>query len=418
MCLKAVKINNDDKNNNDYNIKINKNTISGNRIYNYKIKGDNQKIVKNEKYPRNMKININGDDEEENESNNSKLINDNDNIDDYINKNKTINFKDTSNTELYLDLIYNGNEKSEFDSKNNNINIFHSFNSESESNNNLENNENYQRNKKRINTVDVRDLNHNDKNTLKKYYKDYNDFIRKTKRDYTFNLKFLVKNHDFSKIEEQFNSNKNKLRYKKAKIRKFKPNKDDFEYLPFAKRKKGYLYQPPNDKNDKYESNTQLKDYGKKDASISYLNKNQMKKQFLNKSNKNSDYENNDFYIDKYSQNFSGNKSNKKKKKIKNISQKDISNDNNNINKIPSKSKILNNKQFNTINNQSFKKRKIINTNRKNVNNINNIQSKLTKNNRERYHNKSNSVECNLPKATHINRHLSCPKTSKKIIGK
>ena len=136
------------------------------------------------------------------------------------------------------------------------------------------------------------------------------------KREYTFNPIYLVKNRDFSKIEEQLSNNKNKLRYKKAKIRKFKPNKDDFEYIPFEERKKDHLYQPTSYEN----SNRKLKDYGKREASISYLNKKYKKKDLHNKNNKNNDFEDNDFYIDKYSQTLSGKKSNKKKKNKRNVS--------------------------------------------------------------------------------------------------
>ena len=209
-----------------------------------------------------------------------KLINNNNNNYDNKEKNKTNNLKYNSNTKLYYDLLNISNDSYDREGKKYNNKLF--INSDSENNDNKEienNNNNFKRKDKRVLTTEARNINKVNKNQLNNYYKNENEFIRKAKRGHTIEGMNLIGEHDFSTLEDNY---KGIIRYKKAKIKKFKSNRDNLELeaFPYTRRKKGSIYERAKHKKNtvNVENNKRNNNYsiGKKEVSngnLKYVNK-------------------------------------------------------------------------------------------------------------------------------------------------
>lgn len=344
----------------------------------YRRKGDNFKLVKgslkkkdnnniNKKYMYHTE-NSNSSASEDSESKNK-------NKDSRNNKGK-----DVSNIKLYYDLFKSyDNDKKDND-------LFKSINSNSNSN-------------------DERDK----YMTYKNKYSDQNDYIddylnnyynRREYKRYTVHPKRMPRNKDFG-LEEKSN-NINKVKSKKAKIRKFKSHRDNFESENKEKRIRGFLYDYIHNKQNRilYIDNN----IKRKLKSNAHLNRSEDTRKMNNNENYfNYDTFNKTNYSDargsrKHSRTMSTNRNKNKLKKIKNESEnnknKNSANHNNNHtintysrhnNNFSNNTSAKSNKSrnMNTINNpvsRILKKRKIIEENadsKLSVPKINNSQYKF-----------------------------------------
>ena len=440
IYLKAVKKNNEGKNsskkkknkvnfdkneNSNKNDKINKDTqvkyknkISGEKLY--KVKGENQMLQKNNK----KYINKAEDNEEDEDSNNSSS-NSNDK-----NNTKNKNKKENSNKQLYYELLHNINElydkesrKSDNDTNKNNIYSDSDYNNDNKDN---DNKKKFKRKEKRVNTVDIRNINKG-RNTLNNYYEEENidnidninkgDFKRKEKRGLTIEGRLLVGNHDFTTMEDNYKG-KGRVKYKKAKIRKFKSVRDDdnYESQTYNRRKKDNLYRRSSDKKNQTfqfeDSNKKLKHYKKDSNNHNLKNKH---KNIISESNNNKDSDNEEENKNKNFKTSSGVKYRNKIRKIKNnsLNSKTIA-----VNS--TKNKNTNNEK-NSIKSQSVKKRKIniiiSRNNKSNIPKLNNTQYKTKRklvftgpNNK-----KNKSLAKNLPKNISINKEPKDKQLNNKI---
>ena len=161
----------------------------------------------------------------------------------------------------------------------------------------------------------------------------------------------MVGCHDFTVLEDNFKGGR-RIKYKKAKIKKFKSRKekDLEEPYNFNSKKNGNLYERSNDKNNKTfnfeNSNKKLYKFGKSGSS---KKNSQTIINYDNISNKENDYDYDYYYNYKdHPIYLSGKKNYSKIKKIK----YDRRNDNYNRKKSQ-------NDQLNILDSQSFTKRKI-----------------------------------------------------------
>ena len=385
---------NNDKNINETNIKY-KNKTEGQKLY--KVKGDNQKTEKTYKYTGNVKKYVNNneeeDDEEEEEnesessSNSSSNVNENknENNDKNNQKNKELKFEN-SNKQLNYELLHNVNENYDKEKRNSHTNIFKGFQSDSDDNNEKMKKD-FKRKNKRIYTIDVRKNNSNKKHPLDYFYFGDNkdkDFKRKERRGHTVDVRRMVGYHDFNKLEDNLKK-VGKLKYKKARIKKFKLNKDDFEPY-YTRRKKQNIFERLSAQNNHNfhfnNSNNKLNhdNFGKKDLN-SDKTKNHRKKHYQNSrssSNNSSDIEGSS---DEKVRSNSAHKANKKLKILKTITPRANPNPLNKNKKSPCK-------KIKALKTKSFKNKKIT----ININQTNKIKRKLQFKDKFKYNRRNNSI--------------------------
>jgi hypothetical protein len=277
----------------------------------YKRKGDNFKLVKgslnkkqinknNYMYPfQNNNRSVSEESEDKNkESRNKKGI-------------------DSSNIKLYYDLFKT------YDSEKKDNDLFKSMNSNSNRN-------------------DERDkyMTHKAKYTVQNDYIDNylnNYYNRREKKRYTTRIKRMPRNTDYYEFEEN-SKNINKVKSKKAKIRKFKSHRDNFETEKKEKPIRGFIYDYIHNKRNRllYIDNT----IKRKMKSNAHLNRSENTRERNNNENYfNYDTFNKTNFSDargsrKHSRALSANRNKNKLKKIKNESEsnkkKNNSNNNNN----------------------------------------------------------------------------------------
>ena len=319
------------------------------------LKGDYKKIEKNYKISGNIKKYVNHNEEINSEDSEDS----NNSINHSIEKNtqnakkNTDNFQDNSSKQLYSDLIYKTKELYNKENTKNIKDIFKSIHHDvTEIDNFGDDNNKFKRKDKRVYTVEVRKINENNKNQnpLNNYGYEENieqTFKRTDKRGYTTEGKRMVGFHDFTAFEDNFKRG-GIIRYKKAKIKKFKSHKekDLEEDYNFKSKKNDNLYERSNGKNTfNFEnSDKKLYHYGKRGNSKKNT---QTIINYDDISDKENDY---DYYYNykDHPTYLSGKKNYNKIKKIK----YDSRNDNYNLKKSQ-------NDQFNISNSQSFTKRKI-----------------------------------------------------------
>ena len=332
-----------------------KNKVTGKKIYSYRIKGINQKYVKNSYniYKGDNKKYVNGENEEEEREESS-----NDENDGNIGTNKT----QYINNKLNLDLLNNSNDNYVIESKINKDNIMKNNGNGNNENNNKEINNFVKRKNRKNMTGELRNMNQNTKNRLKNIYNDDSNIIRRRKRENTYEGLNLVGKHVFS-LPEGYYKGLPKLKYKKAKIRKFKSHKGNFEDLPYPRRRN--LYDPSyykkstlDDENiyEKINNNNCVQ----REKTKGKLRSNKKILKFNNSSSSNSD---NDEHYYKMKKTCSKNHD-----KIRNIKTNTKNNTKNNskVNNIIvdiNNNKEQNNKQSNTLNAQNSQKKN--NDNRK-----------------------------------------------------
>ena len=359
-----------------------KNKVAGGKLY--KMKGDNKKIDKNDKNTNNIKKYVSSSDEDS-ESSSSSSINSNSESIQSTKKNND-NLRENSNKQLYFELIHKANEQ--YDKENNSDNdIERNINKNKNDNKENDNNKNIFRKKdRRMNTVDERKLNRNYKYLIKHQLNKYHDEetidipskgTEKNGYGTITEIKKMANHQEFTNPEKN-TKRRNRIKYKKAKIKKFKPLRDeDLDESTFKKSKKDNIFERLSGKSNnifKFEnSNKKLEHFSsKKEISNGNLKKASYKKVIHdNISDKENGNEN--YHHKKNVKSLYGiNDNNNKKKKIKSSSQ-----DNININYSRNINKTKNN-QFNNLSSQTFTKRK-----------INVIYNKNNKCNNQNYQNKS-----------------------------
>ena len=286
-----INYNNEEKQKDDKNInniiEKSKNKTILNKIY--KVKEDNKKIQKLKKkndFKKYSNKNDESEDEYENsESSSSSNITNSSNNNDYFgfkNFNKKIEKNDK-------DIAKNLSKKEYYGSSQN---INKTKDKEDKKliikNNSVENNnikeKYYKKNsndyKSRENEINNNEISYNinpkkqykkmENQSLQNYNIDLNsDYKRKDKKDYTIGGKNHFPNHDFIELEDN-SKNIHKVRYKKAKIIKFKSSKENFDTQTLTKRQKNLYddYYNFSDTTLKYDNNKKLKTHKKNEYAI------------------------------------------------------------------------------------------------------------------------------------------------------
>ena len=405
-----VYFNNDEEKNkkvkdiNDINAKY-KYKTQGEKMY--KANEDKRKIEKTYKYTDDAKKYVNnGKNDESEDSNSSSSIKEKQNKKNTI-KNKKFGFQISQNKQLYYDLLFNENEKYEKEKKNSDKDIFKGILSDSDNNddNQKKKQDKYKRKEKRVFTVEIRKKNEKDENPLNNFDNEDKidkDFRRKEKRVHTIEGR-MVGFQVFTLLEDNFKGI-NRLKYKKAKIKKFKSHKGDLEPY-YTRKKKENVFERLSSKKEQTvncdNSHKKLKHYSfsRKERSSENLKYSQKKNRYENISCRSSDNE--ELYNKKDSDNFetfSSTKVHYKIKRLKTISPRD------NIQNYNNKS---HNKELKTLNTKSFENRKI---------NLINKNNKINRRYQFKTNKKNNSTSKNLPHhiKTNINN-ISFPHNKSKL---
>ena len=327
---------------------------------------------------------------------NNKLVKDN------------LDQKDNYKAKFYFEFIQNANQNSDKELIKDNKIIFKDVHSDSDNNTNTIKDD-FKRNKKRICTVDEKELLQSKQNLLNNYYEEKikNLLKRRQPKVYTIKRRGLADFNDFSFFEDN-SKGSGKLIFTKAKIKKFKTSKGNSAKYSYTRRKKGNNCQNSSDKktnsskNDN--SNKKLKNHSyTRRGTHNRILKNSLKK-CLN------------FNI---SYNSSENEENSNDKYLKNLSSDDHDI---NISKIKINKKNNNksqNNESNTRNPQLAMNRKIkdiplisINkNNKKQMTNLSTNQNKMNK----KFTKKSTSLIKKSPNPININYNIEIEKNRNKI---
>ena len=279
------------------------------------------------------------------------------------------------------------------------------------------------RKENRNNTIDPRKIEGNDGQPLDKYHNKYNfeqAYKRKQRRVMTTVGRRMDRFKDFE-LEEDSNKAVSRIKFKKAKIRKFKshryeldPTYDRYELEPeppYPKRKNGTAALSKHrskkfnkifnfENNNNNNNNNKLKHYesGRKEFNNRNLKKN--RKNYLHKYSKSIDSDEEDNNKKKHYKILTATRALNRNKRIEGIE----SPNNNQNNTFKNKNQ---NKKVNTNSSHSFKKRKInIIVNKKPEEKpptLNNTQSNLNKKlGFQEPHRKSNSLSRNVPRHIQI----------------